>query len=694
MHWIDWTILVLPLLVILVIGMKTRRHVKSVSDFMTGGRVAGRYLVSVSDGMAGLGLITVVGFFEFFYKSGFALGHWQTLGLPITLLLTLTGFIVYRYRETRCMTLAQFFELRYSKRFRVFCGFVAACSGILNYGIFPAVGGRFIVYYAGLPQQLSIGPAHVDTFLIVMVISMAVALWLVLFGGQLTNMVTECVQGIINYGLYLVVIGAVLTIFNWKQMSSAMLARPAGESMLNPFDTGNLSDFNIWFVLIGLFFSVYGMYAWQGNAGFACAAASPHEQKMGRILGTWRGGASQVMIILLAAAAYTYMHHADFAAGRAAVDAELATIPSDAIRTQMTVPLAIRNFLPVGVAGAFLTIMIFLMVTTDTTYLHSWGSMVVQDVILPLRRRPFTPEQHLRWLRVSIACVGMFAVVFSYLFAQTTYIFMYFAITGAIFTGGAGAVIIGGLYWKRATAVGAWTAMVVGGTFAVSAILLEQFWTTLNPTIAKLLPFTASYIHAHAEKFPFNGQVMLFYSMMAAILSSVTVSLLTCRTPFDMDRMLHRGKYARPEDRVAIQEFNIPLWRKLVGIDEQFTRGDKAIAWAVFGYSMLVFAIWLGVTLTHLVHPLGGEGWARYFWIMGVCWATGVGVITAVWFGIGGTRDVLRMFRKLETLKRDDRDDGRVIGHANADDVEARAVPSASNKPIAEPVLSTPEVSR
>ena len=37
---------------------------------------------------------------------------------------------------------------------------------------------------------------------------------------------------------------------------------------------------------------------------------------------------------------------------------------------------------------------------------------------------------------------------------------MFLALTGAIFVGGAGSAIIGGLYWKRGTTAAAWTAMV------------------------------------------------------------------------------------------------------------------------------------------------------------------------------------------------------------------------------------------
>ena len=45
-----------------------------------------------------------------------------------------------------------------------------------------------------------------------------------------------------------------------------------------------------------------------------------------------------------------------------------------------------------------------------------------------------------------------------------------------------------------------------------------------------------------------------------------------------------------------------------------------------------------------------------------------VGVVIAFWFGIGGIKNCLEMFRLLKTAIRDDRDDGTVVGHHNRDE--------------------------
>lgn len=669
MQLLDWLALLVPTIAVVLISLKTRRYMKGVSDFMAGGRVAGRYLVAVSDGMAAMGLITVVAQFEFNYKSGFAVGHWFNLSVPIWLFINLTGYIVYRFRETRAMTMAQFFEVRYSKRFRIFTGFLAFLAGVLNYGIFPAVSARFFIYYCGLPLSVSILGVPVSTFALLMAIFLGAALLLVLAGGHLTNMVSDCVQGIFGYAMYLVVAVAILKLFHWSQMSAALLDRHPGESLLNPFDTFKLQDFNLAYVLISIVGSVYAYMAWQGNQGFNCAAASPHEAKMGRILGTWRAGALFVMLSLMAAAAYTFMHHVDFAAGAAAASAELARIDNPTIQTQMTVPIALSQFLPIGAKGAFAAIMLFLMLSTDITYLHSWGSIFVQDVVLPLRREPFTTTAHLKYLRLSIVAVAVFAFLFSLLFRQNDYILMFFNITGAIFLGGAGSVIVGGLYWKRGTTAGAWTAMILGATLGGGGLLLQQVWKGLTGALLHRWPDCA-WLLAHQDKFPINGQWMWFYAFTSAILGYVAVSLLTCRKNFNMDRMLHRGAYARADERKQASRDERSWLERYLGIDENFSSGDKRLSYLVFGWTMGLFAIWAYVTVIQFVPALrwSDQTWADYFWIMGIVFPLFVGVITSVWFTWGGVRDLRRMFRSLSTQQRNALDDGRVVNHQNMDD--------------------------
>jgi solute:Na+ symporter, SSS family len=806
MHWIDWLIVLCPLLLVAYIGIKTQKHIKGVADFLSAGRVAGRYVVAVASGEAAMGLISLVAMFEIYYNSGLAYGFWGGLAAPLGIIFLLTGFCIYRYRESRAMTMGQFFEMRYNRGFRIYAGFLQSISGVINYAIFPAVGARFLVYFCDMPVTIDVVGWTIPTFMLVMAVFLTIAVFVATMGGQITIMTTDCIQGIISYPLYAIIVVYLLSKFSWfNDIIPPMLqSRPSGKSFLNPFDIDKLRDFNLFYVAVGIFGSIFNRMAWSGTQGYNSAARDAHEQKMGGVLGSWRGGFSGVMFVLLAVCAFAFLNGNKYsmeaarcrttlaakamediietsgvdcgnvrqeydnylATGKKSADMEkyiaLAeektkkredqikasmekwgldkkekeaknktpeeiaqekrdkeiedrmakleesvgvaaqtlqgysiytgkAVSSQTFRTifgQMRVPMALKAILPIGITGIFCALCVFLLISTDTTYLHSWGGIIVQDVILPIRGKPFTPRQHLFLLRIIIALVALFAFVFSSFFGQVDFIMMFFAITGMIWLGGAGPCIVFGLYWKRATAAGAFVALTVGSTLAVMGIILQKTWETgiypwleaqeLVGTVAVWLQTTSApfepYIHweMSPDKFPINSQEMYFMAMVLSISLFVIISLLTCKKPFNMDRMLHRGKYHREGEKLIREKITFRnAFRKLIGIDSQYTTGDKILAWSVFVYSFgWGFTIcFVGVATWNFISPWPQDWWGTWHFITSVVLGVAIGAVSTVWFTIGGTRDLIRMFKALSVKKTNMLDDGRVIGHISADDV-------------------------
>ncbi len=169
MHFFDWSVVIGVTGFFAVMAIIASKYNRSVSDFLAASRCGGRYIMAVADGMSDLGSITVIALFEIYWEAGFTASWWSLIQFPVMIIIPLTGWLIYRYRETRVFTLAQFFEIRYNKNFRIFCGIVGFLAGIINFGIFPAIGARFFINFCGLPHNfdcfgitISMFPVSVD----------------------------------------------------------------------------------------------------------------------------------------------------------------------------------------------------------------------------------------------------------------------------------------------------------------------------------------------------------------------------------------------------------------------------------------------------------------------------------------------------------------------------------------------------
>ena len=90
MGLIDWLIVIIPTCLIVGIGIYSRRYIKGVADFLSAGRVAGRYVISIGDVANALSIIGLVAYVEVHYKTGFALYFWNNIMAPVGLMLSLT----------------------------------------------------------------------------------------------------------------------------------------------------------------------------------------------------------------------------------------------------------------------------------------------------------------------------------------------------------------------------------------------------------------------------------------------------------------------------------------------------------------------------------------------------------------------------------------------------------------------------
>ncbi len=666
MHLIDWVIVAAVLSVLILIVTSTRKHMHGVSGFLAADRCGGRYLLCISEGIAGLGAVTLLAFWQQYTKTGFTGIWWSLPNWPLLFVLALSGWVLYRYRQTRALTLAQFLEMRYSRNFRVYAGMLAFLSGVINYGVFPGLNARLFIHFCGLPEQFDVAGAQIPTFPVVMALLLGLALFFTFMGGQIAIMLSNFFQGVLCMIVLVVAALVVYVKVGWPHIGEGLATAPANQSLVNPFKTSEIEGFNMWFFLIQYFLWFYQWKAWQGTQAYNASAKTPHEAKMAQILGMWRYFAQEMLVPIFAICALAFLVHADFASEAASVKQTLAQMGSEKLQTQMTVPIVLGKILPVGIMGALTVVILAAAVSTDESYLHSWGSIFIQDVVMPLRRTPLSPEAHLWCLRLSICGVALFAFVFSMYFSMTDYIRMFFAVTGAIYLGGAGCCIIGGLYTRLGTTTAAWAVMIVAPIMAVVNILCGQI-VAADPAARGLMPWLQSALYPLGGLGEIirgigriDGQVASFHISAAAIATYVLVSLLSYRGKFDLDRMLHRGRHAVAED-IAKGGAEMTGLAKWLGITRDFTPWDKVIYYGSVGWMVLwavVFA--LGVYYHYLITEIPDALWSS-FWRMIIWLALILGFVVTVWFLIGGVRDVKEMIHLLRTRVQDETDDGRVV---------------------------------
>ena len=750
MTWIDWCITIIPMAALIWMAFYSRRYARGVVDYLAAGRIAGRYVISVGDLTAGLSVISLVAGCEQNYQTGFAVGFWGAVTAPVGVFIALTGYCMYRWRETRCLSMGQFLEMRYgSKFFRVFCATLRTIAEMVTNAIGPAIATNFFIYYLGLPHKIMICGVNLPCYAIIVALCLILALMFILPGGRISLLITDCVQGLLCYPVFVVIVGYIILNFSWTyDIAPVMWNRVPGQSFMNPYDVSELRDFNIFALIVSLCGSVLNRAGWIGN-DTSGAAKTPHEQKMAGVLGSWRNGFSWMMILLLAIVVIVFMTSPHFVgknrfdtnstevrqelsakvleeaipddeALRAKIIAKVKEVPSrvtqeyidspnsqqknldtpyfDTVRQelgdtpegryqfqkfrslyqQMMMPTVVAKIFPVGMLGLFCLLMVMLLISTDDSRIFNASSTLMQDVILPMFKGHLPQAKHLLYLRLMTIGVAVFFLIVSLFFAQLDYINMFTTIMCSLWLGGAGPIMVFGLYSRFGNLTGAWCAIIFGSGTSLAGLILQRTWAlTVYPFLEKMgwveglnnfLVTVSSPFNPWIEwsmdpvKFPINSFEIYFISMVLSVGGYVIGSYLTYK-PYDLDKLLHRGKYADGPEPVKEKWTLRNIFSKIIGITPEYTRGDRIIAYSVFFYSVVysVGIVFFGIVIWNAIWPWPHSWWTVKFFITTLLIPGIVGVISTIWFMIGGSIDAIHLFRDLKKRVEDPNDNGQIL---------------------------------
>jgi SSS family solute:Na+ symporter len=447
---LDWVIVGTYLVGCVAAGLYVKKYVVNMSDYVVAGRSLNSFLSIATMLGSEIGLVTVMYAAQKGFAGGFAAFYIGLLGGAFCLLVGLTGLFVVPLRRLGVMTIPQFYELRFSRGVRIFGGLVLALTGILNMGMFLRAGALFLTSLTGLSDP--------TTVKVVMTILLLLVMFYTVLGGMLAVVVTDYIQFVVlAVGMVLACLYA-LTHVGWSNMIETVRL-VHGDGGFNPIQGFGWSEIAQNVLIVGLVSTA----VWPTALMRACSA---RDTTVVRRMYIWSSIGFMTRWIIpqfLGVCALAYMWHD--ARGHALFfgpDGSLFDDPAHANLTLQAMPLFLSQLLPIGVIGLILAGMVAAQMSTDSSYLLCWSSVLVEDVVNPLMGEKLSDRARMRLARGFMLAIGAFLLVWSLWYPLGQHLWDYLAVTAAIYFTGAIALLAGGLYWPRASCTGAYLALGTG----------------------------------------------------------------------------------------------------------------------------------------------------------------------------------------------------------------------------------------
>lgn len=446
---LDWGIVIVYISLSIFIGLYARQFVKGLSNYIIAGRSLGTALSVATMTGTELGLITVMYSAQKGFNGGFASFHIAVIAFFVTLLVGLTGFIVVPLRKTNVMTIPEFYEKRFGRRTRILGGTLLAVGGILNMGLYLKVGSQFIVGVTGIDP-------HGGLLVLVMITLIVLVLFYTILGGMVSVVIMDYIQfSVLSMGLLFVVFLTLQT-FSWDQMVG-VVEQHKGMGGFDPTvkENGFGPAYMSWQAVIGL----VSCAIWPTAVTRALSARSSDVVRRQYIFSSVSFLIRFLIPYFLGVAAFVFV----MTSGAIFTDTFFPTDSSQALSELYALPVFLSHTLPVGVLGLITAAMIAAFMSTHDSYLLCWSSVIVLDIINPLRKgKPLGDKGKVFLTRFVMILIGIYILIWGIWYEGSDDIWEYMGITGAVYFTGAISVLSFGLYWKRASSTGAVLALLSG----------------------------------------------------------------------------------------------------------------------------------------------------------------------------------------------------------------------------------------
>jgi solute:Na+ symporter, SSS family len=138
-------------------------------------------------------------------------------------------------------------------------------------------------------------------------------------------------------------------------------------------------------------------------------------------------------------------------------------------------PYYLSLIVPSGLMGILVAAMLAADMSTDSSYMLTWGSVIYNDILAPFRKQPWSEKKGILINRFIVAAIGLFLLFWGLWYKLEGNLWEYLQTTGTIYLSSMSIMLIGCCYWKRANSWGAFAAIVAGAGCPVLALSLNLF---------------------------------------------------------------------------------------------------------------------------------------------------------------------------------------------------------------------------
>jgi SSS family solute:Na+ symporter len=326
-------------------------------------------------------------------------------------------------------------------------------------GVFLRTGGEFLVIVCGLkPEYLEI----TMTLLLV-----GIGLYTIM-GGMVSVLITDYLQFIMmSIGLLIVTIMIFVKI-GWSDLVHAVEINH-GQGGFNPFVHPEMGTA---YVIFNAFVAFSVVLTWQTMIQRVLSAKdSTTAQKI------YKGTSPFFVCRFLLPGLW----------GIAAL--AMLTPEEVGANTMVAMPKFLATFVPPILMGIVVAAMLAADMSTDASYMLTWGSVIYNDIMAPFHKGQWSQRKGLMWNRAIIAVIGVFLLLYGLWYPLKGDLWTYLAVTGTIYLSSMSVLLIACCYWKRANNWGAFGAIVVGAVMPTSYLVCEQLPATEQLFVEQIGPY-------------------------------------------------------------------------------------------------------------------------------------------------------------------------------------------------------------